>query len=27
VTGTGVFIASYRPDGPVRTGSFDLDEA
>jgi len=27
VTGTGVIIASYRPDGPVRTGSFDLDEA
>ena len=27
VTGTGVIIASYLPDGPVRTGSFDLDEA
>ncbi len=27
VTSTGVIIASYRPDGPVRTGSFDLDEA
>jgi dihydrofolate reductase len=27
VTGTGVIIASYVPDGPVRTGSFDLDEA
>jgi dihydrofolate reductase len=27
VTGSGVIIASYRPDGPVRTGSFDLDEA
>jgi len=27
VTGTGVIIASYLPDGAVRTGSFDLDEA
>jgi dihydrofolate reductase len=27
VTSTGVIIASYLPDGPVRTGSFDLDEA
>ena len=27
VTSTGVIIASYVPDGPVRTGSFDLDEA
>jgi dihydrofolate reductase len=26
-TSTGVIIASYLPDGPVRTGSFDLDEA
>jgi len=27
VTRTGVIIASYVPDGPVRTGSYDLDEA
>jgi dihydrofolate reductase len=27
VTSTGVIIASYLPDGPVRTGSYDLDEA
>jgi dihydrofolate reductase len=26
-TSAGVIIASYVPDGPVRTGSFDLDEA
>lgn len=26
-TSAGVIIASYLPDGPVRTGSFDLDEA
>jgi dihydrofolate reductase len=27
VTSTGVIIACYQPDGPVRTGSYDLDEA
>jgi dihydrofolate reductase len=27
VTSTGVIIASYLPDGPARTGSYDLDEA
>lgn len=27
VTSSGVIIASYVPDGPVRTGSYDLDEA
>jgi dihydrofolate reductase len=26
-TSSGVIIASYVPDGPVRTGSYDLDEA
>lgn len=27
VTSSGVIIASYVPDGPVRTGSYDLDES
>jgi dihydrofolate reductase len=27
VTSTGVIVASYVPDGPVRTGSFALDES
>jgi dihydrofolate reductase len=27
VNSAGVIIARYLPDGPVRTGSFDLDEA
>lgn len=27
VTSSGVIIARYVPDGPVRTGSFDLDES
>jgi dihydrofolate reductase len=26
-TSTGVIIATYQPDGPVRTGSYALDEA
>jgi dihydrofolate reductase len=27
VTSSGVVIASYEPDGPVRTGSYELDES
>jgi len=26
-TGTGVVIATYQPDGPVRLGSYALDAA
>ena len=26
-TGTGVVITTYRPDGPVRLGSYALDAA